>query len=209
MLQHFSKQFVQISNYPNHKNMFYHLHTALNLDIACCVCIEIVPTRCQNKPHAITDNYLHYITCHLLDAFIQSDLHTWFSTVGNPHRSHLGWSVLPRDTTTCWLQWVSNMLSPDSKSSTLSPAALMHMDLAHTCYILVNKATVHLIYCYYIILLSVPLIVLKLHFRNLFLDNISYNKSRYWCGNVHLNRRYFKVQSNQIETTSVKMLYLK
>ena len=31
----------------------------------------------------------HHMTCHL---FIQSDLHT-FSTVGNPHRSHLGWSV--------------------------------------------------------------------------------------------------------------------
>ena len=35
---------------------------------------------------------LYFFTCHLLDAFIQSDLHT-FSTVDNPHRSNLGWSV--------------------------------------------------------------------------------------------------------------------
>ena len=32
---------------------------------------------------------VYYITCNLLDAFIQSDLHT-FSTVDNPHRSNLG-----------------------------------------------------------------------------------------------------------------------
>ena len=62
---------------------------------------------------------LHYMTCHLLDAFIQSDLYT-FSTVDNPHRSNVGWSVSPRDTTTCWLQWDSNLLSPDLKSSTLT-----------------------------------------------------------------------------------------
>ena len=63
-------------------------------------------------------NEHNIITCHLLDAFIQNDLHT-FSTVDNPHRSNLGWSVLPRDRTTCRLQWDSNLLPPDSKSSTL------------------------------------------------------------------------------------------
>ena len=62
---------------------------------------------------------IYYITFHLLDAFIQSDLHT-FSTVGNPHRSNLGWGVLPRDTTTCWLQWDSNLLPPDLNWATAS-----------------------------------------------------------------------------------------
>lgn len=42
--------------------------------------------------------HLFYITWHF---FIQSVLHT-FSTVGNAHRSRLGWSALPKDT--YWLQ---------------------------------------------------------------------------------------------------------
>ena len=85
-----------------------------------CLCAAEMSTPESSLAHyQETMRTLHYITCNLLDAFIQSDLHT-FSTVDNPHRSNLGWSVLSRDTTTCWLQWDSNLLSPDSKFSTLS-----------------------------------------------------------------------------------------
>jgi len=41
------------------------------------------------------------------------------NTVGNPHMSNLGWSVLPRDTTTCWLQWGLNLCSPDLNTNAL------------------------------------------------------------------------------------------
>jgi len=41
----------------------------------------------------------HYMTCYMFNAFIQSDLHTQYCE-GNPHRGNVGWSVLPRDTTT-------------------------------------------------------------------------------------------------------------
>ena len=60
---------------------------------------------------------LHYITCYLLDAFIQ-EIYI-LNTVGNPRRSNLGWSVLPRDTTTWWLQWGLNLCSPDPNSNAL------------------------------------------------------------------------------------------
>ena len=81
------------------------------------ICVKLNSTSCVTIKGS--PPLFHYITCHLLDAFIQSDLHT-FSTVANPHRSNLGWSVLPRDTTTCWLQWDSDLLPPDLKFSALT-----------------------------------------------------------------------------------------
>ena len=38
------------------------------------------------------------------------------NTVSNP-RSNLGWSVLPRDTTTFWLQWGLNLCPPDPNTN--------------------------------------------------------------------------------------------
>ena len=58
-------------------------------------------------------HFLHYMT------FTQSDLLT-LNTVGNPHRSDLGWSVLPRDTTACWLQGELNQCSEDQRTKPLS-----------------------------------------------------------------------------------------
>ena len=40
--------------------------------------------------------------------------------MGNPHRSNLGWSVLPRDTTTCWLVGFEPVL-PWSEHQRTSP----------------------------------------------------------------------------------------
>ena len=37
--------------------------------------------------------------------------------MGNPHRSNSGWSVLPRDTTTCWLQWGLNLWPLDPNTN--------------------------------------------------------------------------------------------
>ena len=53
---------------------------------------------------------LHYMTCHLLDAFIQSDLHTQYC--GQSPQEQFGVKCL-RVTTTCWLQWGLNLWPPD------------------------------------------------------------------------------------------------
>ena len=59
---------------------------------------------CMSEP--TSPDILHYITCHLLDAFIQSDLHTRYC--GQSPQEQFGVKCL-RDTTTCWLQWILNL----------------------------------------------------------------------------------------------------
>ena len=74
-----------------------------------------------SKPHWFVIQYskaFWIITCHLLDAFIQS-LHTQYC--GQSPQEHFGVKCL-RDTTTCWLQWGLNLCSPDLRTNTLSTA---------------------------------------------------------------------------------------
>ena len=61
----------------------------------------------------------HYMTCHLLDAFIQSDLHTQYC--GQFPQEQFGVKCL-RDTPTCWLQWGLNLCSPDPNTNALPTA---------------------------------------------------------------------------------------
>ena len=63
--------------------------------------------------------YFQHITCYLLDALIQSDLHTQYC--GQSPQEHFGVKCL-RDTTTCWLQWGLNLCSLDPNTKALSTA---------------------------------------------------------------------------------------
>ena len=72
---------------------------------------------------------IHYITCYLLDAFIQSDLHTQYC--GQSPQEQFGVKCL-RNTTTCWLQWGLNLWPPDPNTcaqSTAPHAALYLLSL--------------------------------------------------------------------------------
>ena len=62
----------------------------------CCLsltCMNYLPIwDYSNIIGCICHNHIfifNYMTCHLLDVFTKSDLHT-LNTVGNPHRSNLG-----------------------------------------------------------------------------------------------------------------------
>ena len=66
---------------------------------------------------------LHYITWHLLDTVIQSDLHTQYC--GQSPQEQFGLKCL-RDTTTCWLQWGLNLWPPLIRTPTHTPLHHTH-----------------------------------------------------------------------------------
>ena len=63
------------------------------------------------------------ITWHVTCLTLLSKATYILNTVDNPHRSNLGWSVLPRDTTTCWVHWCLNLCSPDPNTNALAHCA--------------------------------------------------------------------------------------
>ena len=71
-------------------------------------------------PRFICSNKSHYMTCHLLDAFIQRDLHTQYCGQ-SPQEQFEG--KCHRDTMTCWLQWGLNLRSPDPNTNALAHCA--------------------------------------------------------------------------------------
>jgi len=61
----------------------------------------------------LAEKWLHYMS--LVRRLYPKRL--TYSILGHPHRSNLGGSVLPRDTTTCWLLWGLNLWPSDSNTN--------------------------------------------------------------------------------------------
>ena len=62
----------------------------------------------------LTLHYMSFVRC-----FYPKRL-TFIQYCGQSPQEQFGVKCIARDTTTCWLQWDSNLLPPDLKSSTLS-----------------------------------------------------------------------------------------